>query len=164
MNERTTTGVRLLRAAGKRITPQRKLILDILAQTRRHLDAYELHDLGRRRDETLSLATVYRTIALLKESGLVQELHLDENRHHYELTDRMEHAHLVCLGCGQVFEVDGGAFVNAAQEAGNRYGFAITGGQIELTGYCAACRAPQSKQAGGLVTTAEPHVLNFRSR
>lgn len=147
MDDKATTGVRLLRAAGKRITPQRKLVLDILAQTRRHLDAYELYELGRRQDEALSLSTVYRTLALLKESGLVQELHLDTNHHHYELIDRVEHAHLVCLGCGQVFEVDSGDFVQAAQEAGDRHGFAITSTQIELTGYCAACQAKSLEQA-----------------
>lgn len=147
MDDKATTGVRLLRAAGKRITPQRKLVLDILAQNRRHLDAYELHELGRQRDKALSLSTVYRTLALLKESGLVQELHLDTNHHHYELIDRMEHAHLVCLGCGQVFEVDSGDFVQAARQAGDRHGFSITSTQIELSGYCAACQAKSLEQA-----------------
>jgi Fe2+ or Zn2+ uptake regulation protein len=131
---------RRLRAAGKRITPQRKLVLDILARSESHLDAQEIYEQGRRSDVQLSLATVYRTLSVLKENAVVHELHLDDEHHHYELADREEHSHLVCLGCGKVLEVDSAAFAEAALEAGSAYGFEIASTQVELTGYCASCR------------------------
>jgi Fur family ferric uptake transcriptional regulator len=132
-------GERRLRAAGKRITPQRKLVLGILAEASTHLDAHDIYERGRRHDSYLSLATVYRTLALLKEAGLIHELHLDDEHHHYELTSKQEHSHLICLGCGLIIEVDSTAFAQAAEAAGVGYGFRVTNAQVEVTGYCSDC-------------------------
>ncbi len=140
MNNPVTLHEQRLRAQGKRITPQRRLVLDILAQAHGHLDAGEIYERGRRRDARLSLSTVYRTLSVLKEAGVVRELHLDGEHHHYELDGQDEHSHLVCLGCGRVIEVDGDAFAQAARQIGAAYGFEIAAAQVELTGYCADCR------------------------
>jgi Fur family ferric uptake transcriptional regulator len=133
-------GEHRLRTAGKRITPQRKLILSILAEAKTHLDAHDIYERGRQRDAYLSLATVYRTLNLLKKAGLIHELHLDDEHHHYELTSKDEHSHLVCMGCGLVIEVDSTAFAEAALEAGLAHGFQVAGAQVELAGYCSKCR------------------------
>ena len=139
MNDLLVVGRRRLRAAGKRITPQRKLVLDILAEADGHLDAHDIYARGRRRDERLSLSTVYRTLSILKETGLVRELHLDDEHHHYELDGQDEHSHLVCLGCGRVIEVDSSAFAEVAVSTAEAQGFEIASAQVELTGYCAGC-------------------------
>ena len=140
MGNSLTSGERRLRASGKRITPQRKLVLNILDQANGHLDATEIYERGRRRDARLSLSTVYRTLSMLKEIGLVRELHLDDEHHHYELDDRDGHSHLVCLQCGRVIEVDSSAFVTAAKTVGAMHRFEIEGAQVELSGTCADCR------------------------
>lgn len=140
MNKQAVVGERRLRAAGKRITPQRKLVLDILARTRGHLDAYDIHERGRMRDPNLSLSTVYRTLNVLKETGVVNELHLDTEQHHYELSGTDDHSHLVCLECGRVIEVNNLDFAEVARLAGEAHGFRITSTQMELTGYCTECR------------------------
>ena len=140
MEELTLVGERRLRAAGKRITPQRKLVLDILAQAEQHLDALDIYELGRRRDARLSLATIYRTLGILKETGVVHELHLDQEHHHYELASKQKHAHLVCLRCGRVIEVDSRSFAAAAVAIGETYGFKVATTQVELTGTCDDCR------------------------
>jgi Fe2+ or Zn2+ uptake regulation protein len=140
VEELVLAGERRLRAAGKRITSQRKLVLDILAQANRHLDASDIYVKGLRHDARLSLSTVYRTLNVLKEAGVVRELHLDDEHHHYELEGKDEHAHLVCLGCGQVVEVDSAAFAQAATAAGKAHGFEVA--QVELAGYCADCHQP----------------------
>jgi Fur family ferric uptake transcriptional regulator len=145
MDDLILTGERRLRSAGKRITPQRKLVLDILAQSQRHLDATEIYERGRRRDARLSLSTVYRTLGVLKEIGVVRELHLDDEHHHYELDKKDEHSHLVCLVCGRVLEVDSTAFVEAAAAAGQIHGFEIASAHAELTGYCADCRRQRER-------------------
>jgi Fe2+ or Zn2+ uptake regulation protein len=134
------TGERRLRAAGKRITPQRKLILGILSLADGHLDAHEIYEQGRRLDPTLSLSTVYRTLSMLKEIGVVQELHLDGEHHHYELDGKGEHSHLICIQCGRVIEVDSTIFVAAASQAGEQYRFRVTSTQVELEGYCEKCQ------------------------
>jgi Fur family ferric uptake transcriptional regulator len=140
MDDLAVVSERRLRAAGKRITPQRKLVLGILTATNGHLDAHDIYELGRRQDARLSLSTVYRTLSALKEAGVVNELHLDEEHHHYELYGQDEHSHLVCLECGKVMEVDSGAFAEAAADTAKAHGFAIATAQVELTGYCADCR------------------------
>ena len=140
MDDLVLVGERRLRAAGKRITPQRRLVLSILVQAGGHLDANDIFERGRRQDQDLSLSTVYRTLTVLKETGVVRELHLDGEHHHYEWAGRDEHSHLVCLTCGRVIEVDSTDFAEAAAAAGAAHGFEIASAQVELTGYCAICR------------------------
>lgn len=135
-----------LRTAGKRITPQRKLVLNILAAANGHLDAYDIYERGRRQDERLSLSTVYRTLGMLKEIDAVRELHLDDEHHHYELADKEEHTHLICLQCGQVVEVDGAAFEEAAAAAGQPHNFEIVSTHIEMSGYCSNCSQEESSR------------------
>jgi Fur family ferric uptake transcriptional regulator len=137
---------RKLKKAGKRLTPQRRLILDILAEADAHLDAQALYERARLREARLSLATVYRTLSILKETGLVHELHLDHEHHHYELADKEEHSHLVCLGCGCVIEVDNAAFFEAATILSQAHGFHLASTQVELTGYCRECASERSGQ------------------
>jgi Fur family ferric uptake transcriptional regulator len=140
MNDLVVIGERRLRAAGKRITPQRRLVLGILGQASKHLDANEIHEQGRRIDSSLSLSTVYRTLGTLKDVRVVRELHLDGEHHHYELYDRGDHYHLVCLECGRVLEVDSSPFAQAAAAAGRIHGFRVASAEVELSGFCAECR------------------------
>jgi Fe2+ or Zn2+ uptake regulation protein len=147
MEDPVSAGERRLRAAGRRITPQRRLVLRILAETQRHLDAKEIYERGRRQDAHLSLSTVYRTLSVLKETDVVRELHLDDEHHHYELDDEDEHSHLVCLTCGRVIEVDSAALAAAAVAVGEAHEFEITSAHFELAGHCAGCRA-QSGEGG----------------
>lgn len=140
MDDGKALAERRLRAARKRITPQRRLVVDILAKSDGHLDAHDIYERGRKRDERLSLSTVYRTLAVLKETGVIRELHLDQEHHHYELDEKDEHSHLVCLSCGRVVEVDSAPFVEAAAVVGDSHGFRIASAQVELAGYCARCR------------------------
>ncbi len=144
MDDLVVVGERRLRAAGKRITPQRRLVLTILAQASEnlgsgHLDAYDIYERGRGQDASLSLSTVYRTLSVLKEASVVHELHLDEEHHHYELDSKDEHSHLVCLACGRVIEVDIAVFSEAAVAASEAHGFEIASTHVELAGYCADC-------------------------
>jgi Fe2+ or Zn2+ uptake regulation protein len=140
MADLAVVGERRLKAAGKRITPQRKLVLGILAGVGGHLDAHDIYERGRRQDSRLSLSTVYRTLNVLKETGVVHELHLDGEHHHYELDGKDEHSHLVCMACGRVLEVDSATFAAAAESAAQAYDFTIARAQVELAGYCSECR------------------------
>lgn len=140
MDDLAVVGERRLRLAGKRITPQRKLVLAILAEADNHLDAYDIYERALQRDTRLSLSTVYRTLSILKEADLVRELHLDDEHHHYELDDQDEHSHLVCLECGRVIEVGSSAFAEVARTIGEAHGFQVASAEVELTGLCADCR------------------------
>jgi Fur family ferric uptake transcriptional regulator len=131
-----------LRAAGERITPQRTIIASILQEQGGHLSAEEIHRLSRRRHPRLSLATVYRTLRWLKESGLVRELRLDGEHCLYEIARDEPHQHMVCLECSRVIEFTCGHCADVHGDLADRYGFRITGARVKLLGYCADCRPP----------------------
>lgn len=134
-----------LRREGKRMTPQRALLLQIIAEAKGHLDAEEIHRRARAQGVRLSLSTVYRTLAVLGEMGLLRELHFDEEHHHYERTTD-EHYHLYCLECGEIREYwppDSGKHL---QQIAQEYGFELVSARVELRGFCEQCKASLQKR------------------
>jgi Fe2+ or Zn2+ uptake regulation protein len=131
--------VEVLRNAGKRITPERVLLLHII-QEHPHLDASEIHHLARKENARLSLATVYRTVNLLNRLGLVRTCSLGEDHVHYE-SQAVSHYHLVCRSCGKVIEIPPHETV---EHLGEKWGFKITSAKVELTGYCRECQRERS--------------------
>jgi Fe2+ or Zn2+ uptake regulation protein len=128
----------LLRARGNRITAQREAILAIIRQHEGHLSADEICDLARRKVPRLSLSTVYRTLDLLKGMDLISELQLAGDHSRYE-AQSPEHQHLVCLSCGRVVEFQCGHCRAVHQRLASEHGFSITGGRVEIFGYCEEC-------------------------
>jgi Fe2+ or Zn2+ uptake regulation protein len=139
---------RLLRQAGLRVTPQRILLLEIIAGSEGHLDADEIYRRVRGLSPRLSLSTVYRTLSLLRDEGLVRELHFDEDHHHYELCDDAagKHYHLYCLGCGTIVEFEGSLVTELEQSLAQTHDFAIVGSTVDVAGYCAQCRSQRDAQ------------------
>ena len=78
---------------------------------------------------------------MLRELGLVDELHLGEEHHHYELKSAQAHHHLVCLGCGRVIEFTSVLADALEQVVARQHDFEIREASVDITGYCAACRA-----------------------
>jgi Fur family ferric uptake transcriptional regulator len=143
----TIEAKKMLRRAGKRVTPQRVLILETLQEAGGHLDADRIYSLVKRKMPRLSLSTVYRTLTILKEEGLIEELHLGEEHHHYEIKGNGHH-HLICRGCGKVIEFEWPFSERLIQDLGEEYDFEITGMHLDLMGYCDRCRkkAMESKE------------------
>ena len=135
------TGDKVLRAAGMKATKQRAMIMDIIRSG--HLDADEIYRMARQRDTRLSLSTVYRTLHKLKQLGIVEELHFDESRHHYEVKPSAEHHHLLCLGCGKVieFRYPLSRYIKRNVDEARDFDIAVT--EVSVTGYCAECRQRQ---------------------
>jgi Fe2+ or Zn2+ uptake regulation protein len=130
-----------LQAAVERMTPQRRLIARVLQDQDRHLSAEEILALARRHDPRLSLATVYRTLRRLKESGLVRELWLHGDRYYYEVNRGEGHQHMICLGCGRVIEFTCHHCPDVHGALAHRHNFQIIGARVKLLGYCADCQA-----------------------
>ena len=130
-----------LRSAGRRLTPQRRLILQVLEESNRHLDADALYDRVKARDPDVSLATVYRTLTVLKEMDLVEEHRLGEEHSHYESVRGKPHYHFTCLDCGRVIEFTCGHCSEVHGDLADQHGFHITGARVKLLGYCADCQA-----------------------
>jgi len=129
-----------LNVAGKRVTNQRALIMEIIRQGEGHLDADEIYRRAREKEPRLSLSTVYRTLQMLKKLGLVEELHFDEEHHHYEVKPSAEHHHLICLGCGRVIEFNRPLSRYIKRNIPEAKGFDIAETEVRMSGYCSKCR------------------------
>jgi Fur family ferric uptake transcriptional regulator len=137
----------MLRRAGKRVTPQRLTVLEAIRKSDGHLGADEIYYLARRQAPDLSLSTVYRTITMLKEAGIIEELHLSEEHHHYELSAKSDHHHLVCQRCGVVTEFDCPLSVELRRRVEEDYGFEVFDVRLSLLGSCPDCRRDEGKEA-----------------
>jgi Fe2+ or Zn2+ uptake regulation protein len=131
---------------GGRVTEQRALILEIIKRGGSHLDADEIYRRARLEKPRLSLSTVYRTLQALKHIGLIDEIHLDDSHHHYEIKPRAEHHHLICLGCGRVIEFRYPLTSHVQAKVAEAREFEITGAEVRLTGYCAQCRQERARR------------------
>jgi Fur family ferric uptake transcriptional regulator len=128
---------------GVRMTHQRRLLVGIIQGADRHLDALELWEKARQRDATLNKVTVYRTLALLKKHGLVDELdllHLQGGRHYYEARTTRDHIHLACLKCGRIQEFESSLFEKLKGQIERERRFRISVVRVEAGGYCDKCQ------------------------
>jgi Fe2+ or Zn2+ uptake regulation protein len=131
---------RALRSAGRRLTPQRRLILQVLEESNGHLDADALYDQVKARDPDVSLATVYRTLAVLRELGLIEEHRLGQDHGHFEAVRQEPHYHFSCLRCGKVIEFDTPLVAQIEQALREQKGVQVTSTYLHISGYCAQCR------------------------
>lgn len=135
-----------LHAGGQRLTRQRRLILETLEASCGHLDAEDIHTRVRERDARVSLATVYRTLALLKSLGLVQEHSLGEAHSHFEIAQPEPHYHFTCLGCRRVIEFAAPTITRAVQRLAEDMDLHIQETHLSLHGYCAECQRKEASE------------------
>ena len=124
---------------GHPLTNQRRLLLELLRDAEGHIDAKELYRRASARDESISPATVYRSLNLFKELGLVNEMRLGQVRCYYEIKQSPEHQHLVCQGCGKVIEFQNPHFQKLIKSVRSEHGFNVTKAELYLEGYCLEC-------------------------
>src|SRR6202051_568719 len=132
-----------VRDRGVRLTRQRRLLLDLIDNSGLHLDAESLYLMAKEKDPKLNRVTVYRTLKLLKEGGLVDELdlmHYGGDQHYYETRTKQEHAHVICLRCGKVEEFFGEPLQRLRRQIEAHFGFQILLARTEVGGYCAHCQ------------------------
>lgn len=144
---------------GVRITAQRRAVLEAMEQATEHLDAAELLARASRRAPGLDRATVYRTIDLLKRLGLVDELdlmHVEGEKHYYEIRPDKEHAHATCVECGRVVEFVSPQLEQIRKEVSYRLAFEVQVARLEIGGRCAACRAGGREGAKSLSANERP--------
>ena len=138
-----------LKLRGIRLTRQRQLLLDLIDQSGAHLDAESLFKMAQERDPKINRVTVYRTLKLLKEGGLVDELdlmHYGGDQHYYETRTKQEHAHIICLRCGKVEEFFGEPLHRLRRQVEATFGFQIVTARTEIGGYCAHCQVLRAQE------------------
>ena len=140
MNSVTQDLPALLEAHGVRTTPRRLEVLEELARERDDVTAQELWTRLRERDSRTGLATVYRTLALLSEKGVVDVLSHHGSEQCYRLCGDEHHHHLLCERCHKVVEVSECGLDDWVAAAAKRHGFVATEHRVEIVGLCADCR------------------------
>jgi len=132
---------RFLASRRLKMTAARRRVLDAVFSTHDHFDADQLMFILRSRRSRVSKATVYRTLSLLVESGLVREMRLNEQRHVFEhVFGHSHHDHLVCSKCGRIIEFADERIENLQNCVCDRMKFEPTHHSLKIYGLCSQCR------------------------
>jgi Fur family transcriptional regulator, ferric uptake regulator len=127
-----------LRARGYRLTPQRQLVLEAVAALG-HGTPEEITAEVHRTAKGVNVSTVYRTLELLEDLGLVTHAHLGHGAPTFHAADDADHVHLVCRECGAITEVSPAVLELTAREIAATHGFVVDATHFAIFGTCAAC-------------------------
>ena len=127
-----------LRSSGHRLTPQRELVIAAVERLG-HATPDEVYAEVRTHSESINLSTVYRTLELLDELGLIRHAHLTDRAPTYHSARGHEHAHLVCRECHRLISVDRAEMEAALEGLASKHGFAPDYGHLTVFGTCADC-------------------------
>lgn len=118
-------------------TRQRKVVVEEFLRVDRHIDAEDLHNIVRKRDPGVGLATVYRTLNLLKEAGLADQKSFRDGRSVFEVhRPDQHHDHLICVDCGRVMEFENDEIEQLQAKVASELGFQLKGHRLDLYGAC----------------------------
>ncbi len=138
-----------IRQAGFRLTPQRQLLLDLLRLQQTFLDAEQIYAMASRHEGDTSLATVYRTLQLFVDLGLVEARYLDPDhkREYYRIAGGLEYHYLTCRGCGAMVPVDPELIQDVALAWANAHGLTLLTAHACYTGFCEDCTNQRQQRA-----------------
>jgi Fur family ferric uptake transcriptional regulator len=140
-----------LRARGLRWTPQRRVLVEVLSQTDGHVTGADLVERCRELDPGTIPSTVYRTLDVLEELGVLSHSHGAEGREEFHVLPDTEHGHLYCQRCGRQWELaaDDSAVIAAVDAFAAERGFAVNVSHLTMIGQCETCQqsAPDASSA-----------------
>ena len=142
MNANKAELARVLHQAGYRLTQPRSAVLQVLQENKKGLTPEEVYQLGKANCASLGLVTVYRTLDLLTDLGLVRRVHSEQHCHSYASTGVNQH-HLICQACHCLTEFPCDGLNSLIESVRKRTGFTISGHLLELSGLCPDCQAEQ---------------------
>jgi Fur family transcriptional regulator, ferric uptake regulator len=121
-----------------RLTGQRRAIIEAVFSTEQHFTADQLLQWSRQRDKSVSRATVYRTLPLLTESGLVREMDFGKDHMVYDpnYAEHPRHNHVVCLDCGKIVEFESDKLADVEEEISQRLGFSVKSHRLQIMATC----------------------------
>ena len=128
-----------LRASGYRVTPQRQLVLEAVTKLE-HASPEEIFADIHQTARGVNVSTVYRTLELLEQIGLVTHTHLGHGAPRYHLAAEAQHVHLVCRDCEKIIQIDPAAVSGLVTGLDADFGFETDVGHLTVFGRCADCR------------------------
>jgi Fur family ferric uptake transcriptional regulator len=137
----------LLKKRGLKVTTQRLAVLETLGiNPDAHLTVEEIYDLVKKSNPEIGLATIYRTVQVLKELQLIDRVNFDDGVERYELvhlskdgSQKHHHHHLICVNCGRVFEFEEDMMESLELKIAKETGFKVIDHEVKLYGYCKEC-------------------------
>lgn len=137
-----------IKRRGVRVTPQRAIILDVIEQIAGHITAEDVYTAVQRVNRYINLATVYRTLDLLRELDLLIETDLGASAVQYALCTHGAHHHAVCRRCGRSFEFPDALMTPVIDELAAHYQFTADARHVVLFGWCAGCAEEETIDRG----------------
>ena len=137
--------IKALRGKGYKATPQRIAIGKFVLQNHTHPTAQRIYCEVKKVYPTVSLATIYNTIQILKEAGLVHELNLDKDQARFD-PNMMPHAHMFCLQCKSIYDCSDPVISEIVDRMSNEADFSAGEWNFDIFGICSNCRREKSKQ------------------
>lgn len=132
-----------LKSKGYKLTAQRECILNIIIENRdKHLTVDEIYKYVYEKNNTVGIATVYRTILLFEELGVISKLIFDDRIIRYELSsfdERHTHHHLICVKCNKIMEVEEDLLEELEKRVEDKYSFKILDHNLKILGICNKC-------------------------
>jgi Fur family transcriptional regulator, ferric uptake regulator len=124
-----------------KVTRQRRAVLKCFLECQYHVSAEELYRAVSSKEPKIGLATVYRTLALLTQSGLASELDFGDGQKRYENNhSNSHHDHMICTQCGKIIEFNHPLIEKFQEEVAENNGFTITSHKLDMFGICSDCR------------------------
>jgi len=136
----------LLKSKGIRLTPKRKLIAEILEKTDGHPDAEHLCRLAKKKDPSIGQATVYRTLRLMRENGVIKSFSFSGEQAKFESDAKKHHDHLICDRCGKIVEFVNDKLEEMKKSVALRQGFRMINHRLDIHGVCNVCLAKEKQK------------------
>jgi len=137
----------LLHARGMRWTPQRRTLIEVLSAADGHVGGADLVERCRAIDPTTTPSTVYRTLDVLEDLGLIRHGHGADGREEFHVLPTRDHGHLHCGSCGETWELSLGEAQGMVDGLRSARGFAVDLSHVTIVGRCAACAAAEASPA-----------------
>jgi Fur family ferric uptake transcriptional regulator len=125
---------------GLRWTPQRRLLVEVLARTDGHITGAELVERCREQEPETTPSTVYRTLDVLEDIGLIRHAHGLDGREEFHVRPIREHGHLHCTVCLRAWEIEAQDVAGLVRDFEDTRGFAVDLGHLSVVGICRDCR------------------------
>ena len=127
-----------LESKSLRVTLQRRAIIDTVFETEEHFTAEQLLEWSRKKDKSVSRATVYRTLPLLTESGLVREMDFGKDYKFYDpnYAEHPNHNHIICQDCDKIVEFESDKISRIEEKISHKLGFSVKTQRLQITGTC----------------------------
>ncbi len=129
-----------LQELGYRLTPQRSMVLSAIEGSPDHISTEEIYEQVKAKYPNVNISTVYRTLELLRELGMVTQTDLGEGRVRYHPAERGHHHHLICSRCGRIFELDESLLYPLKEALLREYGFMADLRHLAIFGRCRDCQ------------------------